>query len=996
MTDEKSLGNPAQCLLLLPGYELDNYPRSLPSEEAATLLSGWASLWHPALLQATQAIPAWQQAGSLPAELAGSLILVPEIANSEMDSGFENAEGCLLLSPRSPWRELQAEILERYDLPKANDQALLERFCEEFAALGYAYLQIQLMTRQLRYTSNLDQLLFADQVVSAAEACLAGEETSADERLQACFDTLGQERDHYYSLDVHLLDVTLLAPSVLGKSLSKQQAASSLPTSYLASAEILRELKDKNSDAFEKLRAQIAAAQACIVGGLEIERQSPLMPRESLVRDLAAGRIAYEKLELDPPRVFGRMSFGLTTDNAADLKRHGYDGVFLIAWSEGAYPEGSQTKISWESSDGTFISAIASEVRDSSDANSFLSLGWDVGDALDHQHVPTIVFAHWPNRSSEYYRWLQVIARRTPALGRWAIADNYFRETDDPYHQERLNVSEFKQDWLTQSSSPWKLLSGIRQLHQLSSRCRSLQNLWNLIWQLEKYKSTSQGDASAIDLVSSTDGAENEDAESEGADDLESEGGAKVEEENAAPLVATIDDELEELLVLVDSLLDVSEENVAKFEEAESLADQVTSRLMERLRNLLSNSKRNEDDEDPSGRLLVNSRSFPQRVRVQSAADTKFQSADWNYASGRVGHDRYTCVDLPAFGFVVAAHGDPGKSPKQQHLAELGGVIQNEFLEAQVDRKRGHLRSFYMPGKRGNRLSLMVARRDRVGKGKYSYSEMQAKDVRMLTSSNVCGLIRASGKLVRDGKTLGEFEIDYESWRGSRVLEVAVRLSQLEKLADRNPWNSAYVLRLAWATDAALLRSYQSGRRHPWPSGKAVSPALIEIDESDYCTHFLTGGLSFHRRTEMRFLETLLEFDATKRESECRIGIGVDLPHPLQMAEDFLDRRYSIPVYGDKLRMAQGWLANADVPNVIVHFERPIVDEHDQTIGLRMFVQECEGTSTNAMIRLMHNVKSARRVDYLGIETGKLSTNEDAVTVALRANEQCNVDVLWG
>ncbi len=75
------------------------------------------------------------------------------------------------------------------------------------------------MTRQLRYSSNLDELLFADQALQAAMAAIEGDSETANRLLQSCFDQLGQERDHYYSLDVNLIDVTLLAPTTLGASL---------------------------------------------------------------------------------------------------------------------------------------------------------------------------------------------------------------------------------------------------------------------------------------------------------------------------------------------------------------------------------------------------------------------------------------------------------------------------------------------------------------------------------------------------------------------------------------------------------------------------------------------------------------------------------------------------------------------------------------------------------------------------------------------------------
>ncbi|MCR9296529.1 MAG: hypothetical protein NXI32_27780, partial [bacterium] len=255
-------------------------------------------------------------------------------------------------------------------------------------------------------------------------------------------------------------------------------------------------------------------------------------------------------------------------------------------------------------------------------------------------------------------------------------------------------------------------------------------------------------------------------------------------------------------------------------------------------------------------------------------------------------------------------------------------------------------------------------------------------------------LVRATGRLNMAGQTVANFEIDYETWRGSRILEVAIRLRDLKPLADANPWRSALVIRVAWATESAILRTYNGGRRHSWSSGQTVAPALIEIDEAEYKTQYLTGGLAFHRRTEERFLETILAVDA--QDVEQRVGFAVDLPQPLHTAYDFLDRRYSTSIHRAKPPQAsRGWLISADVKNVLVDLERPLVDGQGRTVGVRLFLTETAGKSTNTRIRMPHNIAAARRVDFHGNNIGKLTTKEDAFTIVLRASEQCQVDLLW-
>ncbi len=1090
------------CVLLLTSYELDSFPRTLPPLEARGLLSGWIGLWHPRLLAALQAVPRWQSAAQLPGELHDILFVLPSISTDKLEAGGEQriaAAGGQVLRPADhSWRTFQEELLAVADqagllepsspVPAPADSAataLVEELRDDFAALGYAYLQIQLMTRQLRYTSNLDLQQFGQQLTSAATAALAGDGAEAERWLQSCFDALGQERDHYYSLDVHLIDITLLAPTTLGKSLTEQLARAGQPqsplTSYVACGQLLRQWAQANPQSFDQFKSAIAQRHASLVGGLDIERPHPLMSREGIARDFSRGRAAYRDCGFDPPRVFARHTYGLSPDSVPMLRRWGFEGCLLIAWAEGRYPHGAQPKISWEAPDGTFLSALATEVLDAADPTSFLALGWKIGDALEHQHVPTLVLAHWPNRRCEFADLLSRICRRTPALGKWKLADEYFADTDQPYHQERLGAEGFRFNWLRhaadgtmptgldrragQSTSEaagraaadgqagaaqWRVTTQLN--HQLQARCRGLQNLLNLAWQLEHFHrlgktspaaqpaaDRSLADSSATDIsptnispgdsspsdISPADSSFTTVATAAGttaaattaatADEVPK--AASAEAEQAGHRLPPLSDwapEYAQLVELVDSLWDAPSRAPDVAAQASELADRLRTATLERLGRHLHTAgiKRSDAAAVHHGRLLVNPRCAPVRVITHTLADQQLgQGETWNFAEGRVGKGRVTCVDIPSHGFVVTpVQAAPSRtSTKQRPLGDAGGLLHNEFLELQIDSARGHLRSLHVPAKRGNRLSLMIARRDQLpsdaraadkpgassGASSLRLSEMVATNVEMLTSSNICGVISAEGYLQFDGQRVADFRIIYEVWRGSRIAEVNIRLQNLQPLASDNPWQSAYVLRLAWPSEAAILRTYSAGQRHTWAAGRGVSPALIEIDEVDYRTHYLTGGLAYHRRSEERFLETILA-SAGESQVEQRVGVGVDLPHANLAAEQFLDTPYEIDLgRSQAIAPSSGWMATVDQRNVVVQLESPLVDHSGALVGVRLFVCELEGKATSARIGLLREVASAMRVDYLGGKISQLNAVHDRITIALRAHEQVNVDVLW-
>src|SRR5262249_54776957 len=111
----------------------------------------------------------------------------------------------------------------------------------DFLALGYAYLQEELLTRQMRYVSNLDEVHFAREVVAAAQAAAADQNEVAREHLQSCFDVLAESRERVYPAEAYLVDLTLVAPTTMGASL-RQDLAKGLTSSVLISADTLQQM----------------------------------------------------------------------------------------------------------------------------------------------------------------------------------------------------------------------------------------------------------------------------------------------------------------------------------------------------------------------------------------------------------------------------------------------------------------------------------------------------------------------------------------------------------------------------------------------------------------------------------------------------------------------------------------------------------------------------------------------------------------------------------
>ena len=1018
-----------ECILLIPSSGLDDFPEALPGADSAQVLSAWLALWHPRLIAHTHASPRWQSANQPPHSFEGILALAPDCTQTHLPSDLANTAtnaGGWLISPKSDWRGLQTEILQTLNLPKfeatlepnvesthepttepsyeptleqtvestdqpASESELLPELQSEFAALGYAYLQIQLLTQKLRYTSNLDQLLFDSQVDEAASAALQGDVDQANRLLQSCFDQLGQERDHYYSLDVSLLDVTLLAKTTLGSTVA-QQLDRPLPTTFVASASLLRQMQTQQPTIAQQLKQAVSDQRASLAGGLDVERPHPLMNFDSLMRDLMRGQQAYRDLGFAPPTAFTRFSFGQVSDMPLHLRRSGYAGSMLIAWQEGSYPSGSHAKFSWEAAEGTFINAVAPPLVDAMSPTTYLTLGRRIAESLDHQHVPVFMMAHWPNQYSTFFELLERVVRRTPALGRWQHVDDFFEKTDQPYHQDSLPGRKFMHDWAAAAGSKCdELIDATMIYHQLSMQLRQLQNLANLAYQLENFHKRPQA-AQATDPGASTGDS--------AADPNQI--GQHVERGPQALALSALDSQLSQLADAVDGLLDEGVFTTAKAAQIRSEVDALLSQLVSRFARAAGHrtsdaASANNSANSAATTLLINPTSAPQRLILASSTDVApTAGASWLYATGCDPQRRLSMIDLPGFGMLPVAM-QPTNAPRARReptLVQGDGLLVNDFMEIQIDPRSGALRSLHVPGKRGNRFSMQVARRERSG-GPAEYSQMQITELRTIENSPVRGCLRAVGNCLLRGERTAAFEIDYELLRGQRVLNVDIKLSNVVALSG-SPWSSGYVLRSAWPNESSILTTRSCSSRLAFPSGKAVATEWIEIDDVEYRTYLLTSGMPFHQRVEERFLESLLGLGSAGSLRR-RIGIGFDLPNPSVTASQFGQAPLSAPLMTTSSAAPSdpAWLMHVDAKNVILQLESPLVDRSGNCAGLRVHLSELGGKSVTARIRALREVREAHRVDYHGNRIAKLTVEGDTTSIAIRPHEMTFIDLEW-
>ena len=116
-------------VVLIPSHGLEDFPTELEEDQAASLLNGFAIIWHPLLLTAARVLPSWHRSDSPPEPLNKRLFVVPLPSETWVQGGWidrARLEGAAVVSGLSKREEMLAAALAPLELDVPID-ADLER-----------------------------------------------------------------------------------------------------------------------------------------------------------------------------------------------------------------------------------------------------------------------------------------------------------------------------------------------------------------------------------------------------------------------------------------------------------------------------------------------------------------------------------------------------------------------------------------------------------------------------------------------------------------------------------------------------------------------------------------------------------------------------------------------------------------------------------------------------------------------------------------------------
>lgn len=947
-----------ETFILLPCHGLEDFPMHHEGEDADSLLACWTALWHPSILAATKRAPRWARVDDPPAELSGRLLLVPTVSSSQLPTGFAQRArdaGAILIRKPTDRQAILDELLPQVDdLGGPVDRSIIG----DFLALGYGFLQIQLLTRQMRYSSNLDEVHFNNQLLEAARAAVAGENELAQAKLTACFDLLAEERDHFYAVDCFLIDLTL-AHENTPLSQVRDELQRTTAGNLIVSGELVAAWADQSPETVQTLAQAFSQGRWGILGGESHEGPLPLMEYESILAELRRGAAQYQQHLGRNVDIYARIRCGLSPVLPQILQKTGFVGALHATLGEGRFPHGTQAKTRWEGSDRSGVDALGKLPLDASRPETFLGFASRLSETMDMDHVATICLAHWPGHASRWYEDLQRCAHYGAALGRFVTVNDYFRQTFPPSHTDRFEADQYRTPYLKQNVIRRRPdpLSRLAIYHQQRQQVAAAQTLLTL-----------------ASLVT-------------GAPQTE----ARLQVERFV------------------SEVDRATEN----EPAEGLEQRLASQSQQAVAAASACLPSGKGAARP-GWLLWNALSFPRRVTVSLPGSSQPPAAtEPVFAAGMGSAGPHAVVDLPPLGYVwlepggSAPRGKRGTPPLAEDCVNRDGVfvLRNEFFEGVINPTTGALQSLKDYRSRGNRMSQQLALRQpgprpRPGDAYQDpdsaaqYTVMAADQVQVTQASPALGEIVSRGRLLsRTGVCVADFKQVYRVWRGSRILQLEVELQPREELPS-DAWHNYYACRFAWADEAAELFRGSQQSRFPVTMGKRLEATdYLEVVSGPARTTIFPRGLAYHRRTNDRMLDTLLLVRG-ETARQFSLGIGVDVPYPLhealsQQSPPLLTETRSAPP-----EPATAWLFHLDSRAVVATWWEPCI-EGGAVVGFRVRLLETTGESSRVRLTAFREIGSGRRVSFQGKTEGDLRTDDGRLVLEMTPHEWTEIEARW-
>ncbi len=928
--------------LAVNSHGWEDFPVHHVGHPASELLSSWSALWHPLVLLASGELPRWNRLDDVPDRAEGSIAIVPAFLEKQVSQNIrhklEDLGGTWLTGSASR----QSNVASLIQLLETGGPEIGAEVVGDFFSFGYCYLQVQLMTRQLRYVSTLDNAAIAEHLANAARAAAEKQDSKCREQLQRGFDLLIQERSSYYPDGGRFVDCLYLSGKTSVKGL-RETLACGHAVSLQASGRTLDFMANssENSELFATIRQRAADGSVGIIAGPASELPAPVLSVATVLRQIAKGRGIARRLFPDAAcSTWGSRRFGLSRSLPGLLELSGFTSAIHATLDDGRFPHTAPNLTRWQGDDQTHINALTSMPRLADSPETWLKLSIRTGEMIESHHFATELLVHWPGVQAESYQDLVNSLKFGEVLGKFITVDQFFAEASDPGYTQTWRSDDYRDPFLVQlvQANAVDPLSRFSKYWQRSSQLHVALTLHRLLKLLEPASPLAGPDEIIRERV---------DQLSEGTD---------------LPATGKPDSEIESL----------------------------TGRFASRLAELLSGEPAPNDPR--GGRLLINPQHYPVGIAMGDEA-AKVPAWGFLYSSGEAK------VGQPGKRLLRK-----NPSGKNVPLVVDGIRLQNPWFYVDLNPQTGGIGGICFHARRGAIVSQQLAIRStsgpvsRKGTAEARYSQMAATRIGVLSENSEQATLESTGQLVLEGRGVGTFRQLTHLSRHEPLVKLEIEVELAEPVTGP-PWQNYLCNRIAWNDDANAIDYWSFGTRTQTWLNRITAPVALQIEQLSANVALFPCGLPFHQRVGYRQLDTLLAVQGETARN-WQLGLGVNVDYPLNAAMSLMAPLIELPASSwPANREKSGWLFHLNCKNVAVLDwpGNPGVGEEGKSgeRSLQLLVRETEGRPAQVRLDCFRPIKQGWLCLADSTRKQDLTVVDGSATWELVAHQTAIVELVW-
>ena len=971
-------------ILLIPSYSMEDFSVDRIDAEANQILSAWSALYHPALIEKWGRLPAWERASS-PSENDYELIVVPPCCEHLIPAGWlnEKEEQCVVIRNESEREIIVQTALESLQL---TEHGFEDWFVDAFFAMGTHYVLSELLTRQLRYMSMLDEYQLKERAADAIKAYRSGDIDAAKSSVQQMFEQLQQSREYFYPMSTYFIDLVLTAPTTLGEKLC-QTLNENRQINLVMPLSLLKQVSEEHGELADAIRRETNESRLELAGDpLENVPLSHLVMPD-LVEKLMCGTEFYHETCGAKPVAYMRKQADFVSALPSLLVRAGYQGTLLYTTEGWQTPEKKHSVLRWGSPDGRKLGAITRYPSDANTSEMFLQLPRNLGRLLESDYAPTITLAHFPQHAKRWLNDLFVAQQYAPVFGRFHSLRGYFKATKYTGQTTPLDESLYiKSRQLVEAVEKNRPnpVTAWGDYHQMMQRCNHITTLASLAASIAGKKSELPPKifAESREFVEKFDVAKQQhDMQLYGEFD------AKQSPIDLRGFVTEADTLIKRLSCYVASILTAQSPDEMFAQNNVLSQEALPNSLPDDWGYLLVNPT------PCVKRMLIDISDLPGLPIIRSAVN-----APENISPVIIARSNETrkeaLVEVPPLGYawvgcdsatqnatenssesktqqtiankvlgLFAGKKEQSPPPLVERVEDEGYYLRNEFFELRIDETTGAVVSLFHHNKRGNRLAQQIAfrfpedvrRQDTrsTKDGNVGYSIMAADKIEIIANGPLRAALKINGRLMHfDGSVVATFEQTVTISRGSKIVRFDIAIDP-QMPPGNSPWESYYAARFAWGNVGYEPYIGITSGRHNCLTKYIESPFFFDMrDESQSITVF-AHGLPYHRRTSDTRVDTLLMTTNEERRL-FHIDVAVDIDNPMTVALEQMTSYEPMVVRSPKPNISTAWLFSFNVKNVVLQKCEPMFNAIWQptpadtaTVAVIDQIQESPGGNTS-------------------------------------------------